>query len=228
MRESSRIAALTGILVSLTACGARPATPLTIAAADGDLRSIDGLLASGVPADEMGRDGLTPLMWAARKGRTEAMTRLLDAGAAIDGRDLHYHGWTPLLHAIHKGETAAAHLLIERGADINAPANNGLTPLIAAAAGCDCDSPGGEKALEEIFFELLGKGADPRAEMSNHTNALANAVAAGRTVIVRALLAKAPDLRISDTLEGRASFLLARLMGRAEIVAMIRNAKAGS
>src|SRR5882672_2036893 len=127
-------------------------------------------------------------MWAARKGRIEAMTKLLDAGASIDLRDLHYHGWTPLLHAIHKGEAEAAHLLVERGADVNATANNGLTPLIAAAGGCDCDSPRGDKDLDEIFFELLAKGADPRAEMSNHTNALVNAVAAGRTAIVRALL----------------------------------------
>lgn len=73
----------------------------------------------------------TPLIWAARAGRLEAMTRLLDAGAdpnRPDGRQ----GWTPLMHALHKQRVAAARLLLARGAD-GARGAGGTSPLEMSA-----------------------------------------------------------------------------------------------
>jgi len=223
--ENARIAALTGILMGLTGCMARPLSPIQAAAAQGDMIGLQALLASGAPADGFGEDGLTPLMWAARKGRTVTMRALLDAGAEIDRRDTHLWGWTPLLHAIHKGQTDSVRLLIERGADVNAPANNGLTPLIAAAGGCDCEGDRGERDLDDIVALLLEKGADPRSETHDGSNALTNAVAAGRTAIVKTLLAKAPDLRVRDNLLGEVSLLIALVRGRTEIVSLVRKAR---
>jgi len=229
MRENARIAALTGILISLTGCWATPATPLTIAAAEGDLSGLRALLDRGVPPDEMGRDGISPLMWAARRGQVGAMARLLDAGAAIDLRDRHYHGWTPMLHAIHKGQVEAVRLLLDRGADVNAASTDGgLTPLIAASGGCDCDGDRGVKEMDAIVFLLLDRGADPRAEMQGKINALSNAVAAGRTEVVKRLLEAAPDLRMHASLHGEITLLLARLGGRTEILSLLRKSESGS
>src|SRR4051812_45316212 len=93
-------------LVAGQACAAVPSTPLAAAAAANDAVAVRRLVAAGHAPDEPegGRESfshrLTPLMWAARHGATEAMTTLLDAGAAVDARGVR-NQWTPLQHAIH-------------------------------------------------------------------------------------------------------------------------------
>jgi ankyrin repeat protein len=202
--------------MGLSACSARPTEPVPIAAFDGDVAGLKDLLASGAPADAFGKDGLTPLMWAARKGRVETMKILLDAGARIDRRDVHFWGWTPMIHAIHKAQTEAVQLLIERGADVNAAANNGLTPLIDASGECDCQADRSEKDLDAIVTLLLENGADPRSETLDHFNALMSALASGRAGVVKALRERAPDLEVHPNLEFRASLLINRLVGRSK------------
>src|SRR5262245_23963864 len=53
-----------------TACRPLPATPLTVAAAEGDLRKVKDLIASGADVNSL-HDRFTALDWAARKGRTD-------------------------------------------------------------------------------------------------------------------------------------------------------------
>jgi ankyrin repeat protein len=224
MGKNARLAALMGILMTGTGCFPRPDTRLSIAAVEGDAAKVARLIGAGSPVDQPGAQGFTPLIWAARHGRTEAMAVLIDAGADVNRRDGWINGWTPLLHAIHHAQTGAVRLLIARGADVNAAAPCGLTPLIMAAGDCDCDARRNARDLDEIFSLLLKEGADPRAETRGGSNALTNAVAAGRTAIVRSLLAKAPDLRVGDGLRGEISLLLARLRGKEEILALVRKA----
>ena len=189
---------------------------LTKAAERGDAAAVRTLVAGG--EDVNARDkGYTPLAFAARAGDAETVNALLDAGADPNLRDC-AQGWTPLLHAIHKHQREAARALVMRGADVNARAGDcgqenvesGRTPLMFAAVYDDA----------EMVKFLLERGADPRAEYDG-ANALSHAVggaALGKlddidraatnpcpVETVRALLAKAPDLRIKQTVLDRAT-----------------------
>src|SRR5689334_2332803 len=91
------------------ACAPGPALPLAIAAARNAADTVRSLLARGVAADSPDERGMTPLMWAARAGATDAMAALLDGGADPNARDAQ-HRWTPLLHALHRRQAAAVRL----------------------------------------------------------------------------------------------------------------------
>ncbi|HZE88738.1 MAG TPA: ankyrin repeat domain-containing protein [Verrucomicrobiae bacterium] len=209
------------VALGAPACLPHPATPLAIAARAGDVVETRRLMDGGARAEDPDPEGWTPLMWAARAGATSTMAALIDSGARVDRRDGWIHGWTPLLHAIHKGQIDSARLLLDRGADVNGASTDGLTPIVAAAGGCDCDAGRNDADMDAIFFLLLERGANPREGRDAESRALTNAVADGRTEVVRALLARAPELRLRDDLEGRISLLLARLRGRTEIVSLI-------
>ncbi|GFY98029.1 hypothetical protein Acr_12g0005700 [Actinidia rufa] len=62
---------------------------------------------------------------AARKGETRIIHRLLENGAAINGRD--QHGWTALHRAAFKGRTDVVRTLIEKGIDVDSRDEDGYT-----------------------------------------------------------------------------------------------------
>ena len=211
-------------LMAASACQDQPDTPLTAAAARNDVEELGRLLAAGHSPHDSG-DALTPLIWAARAGAIEAMTALLDAGAAVDARGRSTSQWTPLQHAIHRRETSAARLLLERGADPNASASPGsLTPLLMAAADPDAT----------MVKLLLTTGANPRLGGEHGETPLTQAVSGGalsdidrpllggcRLATVRALLEHDPGLRIPDTYAGRSAIWWARFHGCAEVLTMV-------
>ena len=200
-------------LVPLEGCGMRkPDSPLTIAVERGDAASIRELLARGADPDAADAFGLTPLCRAARLGRLEVVSALLEAGARVDLPD-HIptrEGWTPLMNAVHKNRGAIARALIAAGADVNLRTAGGMTALSLASADAD----------PTIVEALLEAGADPR-DGPGGSAALTNAVAAGRIETVRALLAKDPGLRVRDGLGGRAALWIARIRGRSDILALL-------
>jgi len=57
------------------------------AAREGDVASIERLLAAGLPIDAQDADGRTPIMVATVARRTDAVRALVDAGADVDIRD---------------------------------------------------------------------------------------------------------------------------------------------
>lgn len=113
----------------MAACRPTPSTPLASAAFHGDVAQVKRLLATTSP--DADADGWTPLIWAARGGRVEVMTLLLDAGADPNRPDPR-RGWTPLMHALHTEQGDAARLLLARGAD-GARGAGGTSPLEMAA-----------------------------------------------------------------------------------------------
>jgi ankyrin repeat protein len=75
------------------------------------------------------KGGLTPLMYAAREGATDAARALVDLGANPATADP--EGFTPLLLAIMNAHYDTAAALIEAGADVNQSDPRGQTPLFA-------------------------------------------------------------------------------------------------
>src|SRR5262252_10573777 len=101
-------------MIAATACSAEPTLPLAIVAARNATDLVRALLLQNHDPNERDSNGVTPLMWAARRGSIEAMTILLDGGADPGVRDV-VNGWTALFHAIHTGQTGAVRLLLDRG-----------------------------------------------------------------------------------------------------------------
>ena len=107
--------------------------PLHLAARDGEcIEVLDYfLLKLHVDVNTQDKDGLTPLHWAARKGRNDAVNHLMNRGAEVDAKTGNGTsvGWTALWWAVSKGHTSTAQHLLLGGADVNAKVTFGATPL---------------------------------------------------------------------------------------------------
>ena len=110
--------------------------------------------------------GMTPLLYAARDGRTESARLLVQNGAKLETTDP--NGITPLLMAITNNQVEAARFLIERGAQINIVDWYGRSPLWSAVEvrNMDVDNATFVNGVDrepvlELIKLLLDKGADP-------------------------------------------------------------------
>jgi ankyrin repeat protein len=213
--------------MGLAGCfGRSPQTPLAQAAARGDAAEVRSLLQGG--ADPNGADGsrITPLMWAGRAGSVESIRALAAAGAALDTRDQAVNGWTALVHAIHKGQDDAADALLAAGADPNVRCDGGSTALMFAAA----------YGNARMVRTLLDRGADPHAEATGGVTALWNAAGGGglfdftdgpsvgtcHPEIVRALLERAPDLKLAPSFSTKVVKALSRTPECASLLARLQ------
>lgn len=203
----------------------QPDTPLAAAAGRGQAQEVTALLAAGADPDQTDSHGWTALMCGARGGSVAVVKSLLASGANPNLRDSYVNGWTPVMHALHKRQNQAAQTLLDGGADINARTKSGLTALIMAA---------GDGNLDMVQI-LLARGADPYAEDTSGTSALSMAVSGGafsdidrpllgacQTEMVKALVQKAPDLKLKNSFAGRFARTLARLKGCSEVLELVR------
>lgn len=146
-----------------------PEGQLVLAARNGDLERMRELLGEGVPAEaEESRHGHRPLHQAARANRLAAVELLLEAGAALDGRD--GEGETPLMKAAVGAATDTGRRLLDAGAAVDARSDPaGETALSALANGAamrrlgggDAVSPSIADAELEFARMLFERGADP-------------------------------------------------------------------
>jgi ankyrin repeat protein len=116
--------------------------------------------------------GMTPLLYAARDGRTAEAKLLLAAGADVEIGDA--NGMRPLLMALLNNQVGVAQLLLAHGADVNADDFWGRTPLFAAVEyrnldmnNRDEDSPTtnyvDREPLLALTTKLIEHGADVNA-----------------------------------------------------------------
>jgi ankyrin repeat protein len=137
----------------------------------------EGIVRSGIPpqgARPAQPGGMTPLLFAARDGRTESARLLLAAGAKIELADA--NGMTPLLIALLNAQFATAQLLLANNAAVNVHDYWGRTPLYAAVEVRDREVNGPAKADNgvdrpmalQLVKALLDKGADPNARVKEY------------------------------------------------------------
>ena len=86
---------------------------------NGDLESVEDLIAEGADLDLEAKDDndMTALMIAAKKGYTDIVSRLINSGANIDAKDR--YNWTALFNAVDGGHAETVKLLIANGAAKN-------------------------------------------------------------------------------------------------------------
>ena len=163
------------------------------------------------------------LTGAAREGDIAAITALVRSGVDPNERG-GVNDWTALMHAIHKNQRRSVLALLDAGADVNARSGPGgyETALIMAAG----------YGYEDIVRDLLQRGADPRAENSGGQTALSVAVGgvadidrftvcSCQTGTVKALLERAPDLKVNSNL----ALWFARLGNCKEVLNLLERRK---
>jgi ankyrin repeat protein len=171
----------------LSAAGAQ-ASDLADAARLGKVASVRALIASDSAAvDTPGRDGMTPLLWAAQANDVDMARMLLDAGA--DANLGNRFGITPLWMAATNRSPALVKLLLAHGAEASATLPHGETALMAA----------GRSGDPESIKLLIAAGADPNArEQSQGETALMWAAAENQAVAIRALVAGGADADLAS------------------------------
>jgi ankyrin repeat protein len=152
---------------------------------------------------------MTPLLYAARDGRTDSARILLAAGAELEHADA--NGITPLLMAITNNHVDMARFLVDRGANVKAVDWYGRTPLWATIElrNMDVDSSTFENGVDrgpalELITVLLEKGVDVNArtkeappirrQMLHVTGDLSWVDFTGQTPFLRAALAADLDV----------------------------------
>jgi ankyrin repeat protein len=181
------------------------------------------------------QDGLSAVLHARYRGRTEMVDALLATGVELDvfeaaalGADQRLaeivradpavvgswspDGFTPLHLAAFFGHTDAVRSLLAAGAEGDVASRNAMavTPLHSAAAG-------GHAAIVEL---LLTAGADATARQSGGWTALHSAAANGDTAAAAALL-RHGAVRDAVSDDGRTPRQLAADSGHAEVVAQL-------
>lgn len=147
------------------------------AAEAGDIGLVNAFLDSGIDIDEKRcRDGLTPLLVAARFGQQEICATLLDRGADLTATAVSRS--TPLHEAAANGKAICCQLLLTAGSDPNAKDTAGQTPLHVAIMG-------GHIATVRL---LLDAGACPSVATSSGDTPLQLAVEAGHEDVCQVLI----------------------------------------
>lgn len=131
---------------------------LTEAAADGDVKAIEELLAAGVDVNMKVEGDGSALIAAAKNGQISTMKFLLTRGASVN-MGVEGDG-NPLIAAAASGHTAGVTLLLEQGADIEAVVDGDENALIRAA----------ENGRLEIVKLLVGRGANVNASVRVESN----------------------------------------------------------
>lgn len=166
-----------------------------VAAARGDLESIQRLVATGSSVEFESSLGLTPLTIAARFGQGSVVDLLLELGARVDGSA--DPASTPIIHAAAGGHSAVVRQLWQAGADtaLYTDSDIKLLPYIARAGDAD------------LIRELVA--AQPTLLESSGPHALSEAAMHARVEALDALL----ELGVSPVETESHSTLGAALMG---------------
>jgi ankyrin repeat protein len=151
---------------------------------------------TGAPTAGMTQDHLKDLFFdAARQGRNDLITGLIQSGMNPDVRDP--KGYTALILAAYNGQASTVDLLIQKGASPCATDPKGNSSLMGVAFK-------GETAIAQ---RLIAAGCDVNARNNVGQTALMMAALFGRTDVVKLLLAHGANTKIADNAGNTASSL---------------------
>ena len=154
-----------------------------------DLAGLKGLLDQGANTNTVDNRQITPLMYAAEIGSTDAMRILIDRGADVNAQNA--FGSTALMWSV--SDPVKVRLLIDHGADVNKVAKSGRTALIVAAF---------TNPSAEVVGLLLAKGAKVAVMDERHVTPLNAATFGNDTATIRLLLNAGADIETPDTFIG--------------------------
>jgi hypothetical protein len=115
-----------------------------------------------------------PIIHAAKKGNSEIVRKLINAGAQVNAQD--GMGKTVLMHAAQCNHVQTVEVLLNANADVNACDKEGKTPLMVTSS-------------KEIAKALLDRGADVNAKDNQDQTALFYAITIKSKELVELFLA---------------------------------------
>jgi len=149
-------------------------------------------LEAGVDIEIRGRDGITPLHCAAKKGNIGATNLLLQAGLNIEIQD--NSRMTPLHWAAYNGGFKVTELLLHKGAFLEARDCYGRTALHMVTA-----SALNTNTKIEVIQLLADNNADINAKARDGSTALHTATNRGQEAVVRRLIDNGADKDARDS-----------------------------
>eukprot|EP01048_Picozoa_sp_COSAG05_P007294 COSAG05_NODE_511_length_9092_cov_6.078839_2_plen_440_part_00 len=168
------------------------ATPLQLAAASGDLESVEDILEAGQTGVAIHEMGQVPLVAAAMMGHADIVALLLREGH--DPEQSGANGATPLMLAASVGHLHVIDTLVQHGAKVDARHKFAGSTAIHFAA---------ELGQHAAVKKLCAAGADVEAEKSHGGRPLHTAADTNQPEVVEALLECGADrnsLLMDDTL----------------------------
>jgi ankyrin repeat protein len=157
----------------------------------------------------MSQDHIKDLYFdAARQGRNDLISGLIQSGMRPDERDP--HGYTALIIAAYNGQPKTVELLIEKGANPCATDAKGNSSLMGVAFK-------GETAIAQ---RLIAAGCDVNVRNDTGQTALMMASLFGRTDVVKLLLADGADRDVHDKV-GNTAMSLALQQANPEMQALL-------
>lgn len=106
---------------------------------DQDVEMVKSLLGQDADLNQRGEQGRTPLMIAARKGRSESVQAIAEKDDNLMRTD--HHGWNALMHAAMDGHLKSAQVLIDARMPVTLRSTSGYTALDLALVGGGNDEP---------------------------------------------------------------------------------------
>ena len=132
--------------------------------------------------------GITPLMYAASKGRFGVVKYLIDHGADVHKKSWPWYERTALHYAIESGNLEVVEALLSKGAEIDVEDGGRCTPLMLTA----------ERGHHDILVYLIDHGADVEKKDRRNRTALHYASERGDLKVVNALLSEGAEIDVED------------------------------
>ncbi|RYC58665.1 hypothetical protein CHU98_g7543 [Xylaria longipes] len=199
------------ILIDVQSTDEEGWTALHLAANVGHSKAIKALVKADSDVNALNRDGLSPLLLAARKGKVASIEALLDNKAVdVNIRDNVYER-TALSWAAETGKSRAVELLAEADSDINSLDKSSQTPLVLAA----------KKGHSDSIKTLLRFGPDMNIKDTIWGQPAVSFAAAGGYAKTTELLAEAgSDINSLDKF-GRTPLILAAKGGHSDSIKVL-------
>jgi len=156
-------------------------------------------------------DRVAELIRVIRDGETKKADKLIQKRKDIN--TLGDYGWPPLMYAVFGNNVEIIEKLLAEGADINAPDQDGVTPLIASITNAPAYylaqyMSEKDKRAADIPLLLLKNGADPNRADNGGIPPLIFAVNGNHTSVVEALLKRGADPNRADNYGRTALFFI--------------------
>ncbi|XP_046554157.1 ankyrin-3-like isoform X2 [Haliotis rubra] len=186
-------------------------TGLHDACKEGNLQRVRGILDQSIAdIDKKGKDGMTPVMWAARRGHRDILDLLVKKDANLTLVDIVSNN---ILHWACRGGNVSMvkHIISMKTVDIKSKGRDGRTPLMYAA----------RKGEYKIFQLLVSKGGLPSQEDHDGNNILQLACWGGSVKMVEYILKhKRVDINGRGQ-SGRTPLMAAAYQGHGKILDLL-------